>query len=784
MNKITLLTKSHFKKNRGTSIGLFLLMLIAATMVSIAMLLFTDVYPIGQNTADELDSGDGNICIESNLDDLSDDKIRNIFANDTTRTFISRRLLYSLASLPFGNGDITLDVFVDDHKAFNKEMAQTRLVEEDSSINRRYVYLPYQIHSSGGFNAGDTYTFTLGGKEYSLAIKGFTVSTFCDNSNYGCYELIVDDATYAEMQAKDAAQFSGIQIFYELKEGVKQSPFIIRMSNEIQKVNPQAKIASTLSTDAAISDATFMPLIIAVSFFAITLIILLVIVLMLGNSITNYVRENMKTLGALKAIGYTSKDIKRSLRLQFLLLSLIGSLIGTAIGFALMPLIASFCVSPVGIPYSVSFNPLPILVAVTSVVLFTLLISTLSLRKIKKIDPIVALRDGVETHNFKKNHARLDKSPFGLNVNLSLKTMLFNKKQNIITFFVTGLIMFLCTIALLMNENFNVHPNLKILSIEQCNGEISATADAKQDLQKYLENTDTVRNIRRFSQISTFYKDESTLIGNFFDDPSKMNNTDFVYTGNVPKYDNEVALAGKFAKEYGFKIGDEIELTFAGRSFSYVISGLVQSANNNGKQFLMSEEAGAHIIDWENAPCSLYFDCEKSDDTNRILEDCKKEFGDSIISTINFDESIEGSMTTFRSISSLMLFSVSFISAIVILLILFLLIKSLIYTKRKDYGIYKAIGYTSRNLIFQTALSFMPSIILSVLVFSVVSYHMANPYISLMMSSFGIVKGKFPIPISGMILICIAVILLSFCFAVFEARKIKKIEAYNMLVAE
>ena len=42
----------------------------------------------------------------------------------------------------------------------------------------------------------------------------------------------------------------------------------------------------------------------------------------------------------------------------------------------------------------------------------------------------------------------------------------------------------------------------------------------------------------------------------------------------------------------------------------------------------------------------------------------------------------------------------------------------------------------------------------------------------------------FPIPIPGIILIAACVILLSFCFAVFEARKIKKIEAYNMLVAE
>ncbi len=782
MNKITLLTKSHFKKNRGTSIGLFILMLVAATMVTLAMLLFTDVYPIGEKTAKELDSGDGIFRINGNLDGFTDENLRSIFENDTSRLYIKHSLSYD-ATIPFGSGDASCTALVSDHSAFAKELGKTKIVEEDASISGKHVYLPYQIHTSGGYNIGDTYTFTLGGATYSLPVKGFTISTYGNNNSYGCFELVVDNATYEEMYAKDAAQFSAIQIHYELKDGVKQSPFIIRMSNEILKANQNTIIDSTITRGSAITDATFMPLIIAVSFFSITLIVILVIVLMLGNSITNYVRENMKTLGALKAIGYTSKNIRRSLLLQFLILAVIGSVIGSVLGFFLMPVIASFCVSPVGLPYSVSFNALPIIVAISSVVLFTILISRLSLRKIKKIEPIVALRDGVESHNFKKNHARLDKSPFSLNVNLALKTMIFNKKQNIITFFVTGLIMFLCIIALLMFENFSRNPNLNILTVDQSQGVVFVDAQAKKEAQEYLESRDDVANIRRVTNIFIYYKDEDSLNGIFYDDLTKMNNKDFCYKGSLPEYDNEVALAGKFAKDYGLKIGDEIELTFADKTFSYVISGLVQSANNNGKQFLMSETAGAHLINWEEMPTQLWFDCDK-ELTNGIMDEFKAKFGEHCVSTTNFDESVEGSMTTFRSISGLMLTAVSFISVIIILLTLFLLIKSLVYSKRKDYGIYKAIGYTSNNLVFQTALSFMPSIILSVVIYSFVSYYLSNPYISLMMSSFGIVKGKFPIPIPGIILIAACVILLSFCFAVFEARKIKKIEAYNMLVAE
>ena len=147
-------------------------------------------------------------------------------------------------------------------------------------------------------------------------------------------------------------------------------------------------------------------------------------------------------------------------------------------------------------------------------------------------------------------------------------------------------------------------------------------------------------------------------------------------------------------------------------------------------------------------------------------------------------KSIEAGMITFKGIATLMLVMMCLISALVILLVLFLLIRSLVFSKRKDYGIYKAIGYTSRSLILQTAGSFMPTIILSVILFSVVSYFIANPYLQFIMINFGLMKCTFTIPIPGVIIIGVAMILLSFAIAVLQARRVRKIEPYQMLIAE
>ena len=54
----------------------------------------------------------------------------------------------------------------------------------------------------------------------------------------------------------------------------------------------------------------------------------------------------------------------------------------------------------------------------------------------------------------------------------------------------------------------------------------------------------------------------------------------------------------------------------------------------------------------------------------------------------------------------------------------------------------------------------------------------------MIMINFGLMKCTFTIPIPGVIIIAASMIVVSFLFAVFESRRVKKIEAYNMLVAE
>ncbi len=791
MNKALLLTKSNLRKNRGTSVGLFLLMMIATCLIGISLLIFFDCYPTVSKAAERLNSGDGFFQIYDSVEGFTDDKIDELIGSDTDSYFVYRNLAYHNIPVKFGAGKIVTILCVADSSAFSRDMNRFEVVKEDTSITENYVYLPYQFNTSGGFETGDTFEYEYTGKKYSFKVRGFTDCIYGGGNNTGCFEVLVDDESYKTVWNDFHETNENIVIIYDLKEGVNHGHFKINATSEIIKVNPYAQV---FSDDLAnvINNRTFIGLIIAVSILVLTSLIVVAVAMMLANCISNYVKENMKTLGALKAIGYTGKDIKASLVLWFLGLACVASVIGIIVSYLIMPVFANIMIGQMGLSYSVSFNALATFIPIVYVILFTLIVTLIASGKVSKILPIVALREGIESHNFKKNRIALDKTSLDLNMSLAMKTFFGNMKQNVITFFVIGFMVFSCIISLLMYENFSRNPKLEILATEVCAGVIATDYDTKDEMREYLESRKDIENVREIINLNFYYNDEEKLFTYILKDTSKMNNKSICYKGRLPEYDNEVVISGAFAKAYNFEIGDEIKLDYGDNSYNYLITGLIQTTNNNGREALLTYKAADHVIDTEQIPGWFWFDMiDETDDYSvnserleKILDECKDEYAAHIISTMNFYDMLGGSMTTFKSISAMMLILMVTISVIVIALILFLLIKSLIYHKRKDYGIYKALGYTSGSLMLQTALSFMPAVIASIIAFSIGSYYGANPYMSTFMRAFGLMKCDFDIPVTGVVIIGTGLALVSFILALLQTRRIKKIEAYNMLVAE
>lgn len=783
MKNELLLAKSNIRKKKGVSIGISILMFIASFLVSTSLLLLFDAYPGTEKYAKKLNAGDGDAIVYNSLNGINENSIHEIVKDDVLSYEVQDYLCYNGKSVKYGEGDLSVTILLKNSSAFSKTHNQTEIVTENNTISSNYIYLPYQFYTAGGYEIGDKFNFDVKDKTYNLTVRGFINNTLFGCTNAGALEMVTDDLSYETIKLDSTQENYAYVIIYKLNEKISSRKFGIKLSNALLSIDNKAIVTSN-DLKSCIYNRGFMSLILAVSFITITSILCLIIVLMLVNCISNFIKESMKEIGALKAIGYTSKNIRSSIMVQFLLLSLISSILGICGAHLLMPSFAKIVTANQGIPYVLSFSPIAIFVPFIFLISFVALVTLLSTLKIKKIEPIIALRDGMENHNFKKNRFPLDKAKTNINLTLSLKTLFTNLKQNIITFIVTGFLTFITVLGVLMYENFNRNPMLEILTFETFSGLVAVDYAVKDDAYQYLQEREEITNVKRMINYEFVYGDnDDTILVNIVDDVSKFNNLNIVYDGRFPKYDNEIVLSGKFAKEYNYAIGDMIELGVAGKKASYLISGLLQTCNNNGREALISEKGAQPVLSMDTIPGYFWFDCDRSD-VDKIIDDFVAKYGDKFITSMNFYEIIDGAMTQFKNIAVVMLVACGSFSAAVIILVIFLLIKSLMHNKKKEFGVLKALGYKNKDLMIQTAVSFMPSIILSALIFSFVSYYCSNSYMNLIMLTFGLVKCNFVIPPLGVAIVAVSLCLISFLFAIFESRKVKNIEPYNLLIAE
>ena len=124
------------------------------------------------------------------------------------------------------------------------------------------------------------------------------------------------------------------------------------------------------------------------------------------------------------------------------------------------------------------------------------------------------------------------------------------------------------------------------------------------------------------------------------------------------------------------------------------------------------------------------------------------------------------------------------LSMIVTAFVLYLLVRTMLNHKKQEYGILKALGFTTGQLIVQTALSFMPAMVLSMAAGLVISSFAINPLVAVFLSGIGIVKCTFPVPAGFIAVLGTGIVLMAFGMVCLMSVRIRKIVPKVMLAGE
>lgn len=780
MRKLFLIARSNMRKAKGQTVAIVVLILLAAMLFNLWLMLSMDYRANFDRYHDKLNAEHVTLSVDGDTDDVRDFLTQTLNHNAKVSQYRLDSCLNMTGTFAYNGGQTSgWFIFLPKDVALSRSIGRAEIVE-DGNIESG-VYLP-MLYQSDDIQIGKPFEMTIGSHTVEYPVCGFFNSVMMGSHNCTLTEIILTQDKYGELSdlgyAPQATLCSirlndkseNLIIEAEMKSAVSERfPDILMISNSYD----------TVSQSRYISQGICSVIISAMAFF-----VLLIAIVVLVSNILNYIQVNLKNLGALKAVGYTSKQLICSLLLQFLGLTLITAIAGAGLSYCLFPAINAMMIAQTGIPYVIHFLPLPLFITLLILGGTVALAVWLSARRINKIEPIVALRSGVQTHNFKRNHVPLEKTKVPLNTALALKTTLSGIKHNI-TVCITMLVLSLVVVfSGLMTENMIVDmtPFLNLIVGETADSCINVQAEIEGEFLEALNADSRVEKVYLYNSLTVSHVGGAELTATLCDDFSEVNNQDVIYKGRFPKYDNEIALAAKYAREKELKVGNEIVITANGKAETYLISGFTQITNNLGRDCLFTRQGYERLGNLQNA--TYYINLVEGTNVDAFNEEINEMFLGEVNATINVLVTIDGASSVYVELMTIIVIAILVLSAIIILFVLYLLVRTMLNNKKRDYGILKSLGFTTKQLILQTALSFMPAIIISTLIGIVVSCFAINPLMSLFLSSMGIVKCTFAIPAAFSAIAGVGLILLSFGIACLLSLKIKKIAPRNLLVGE
>ncbi|AIQ18452.1 hypothetical protein H70357_18425 [Paenibacillus sp. FSL H7-0357] len=786
MRKLAMLSFANIRKTKGHTVSLLLLFLIAGLLLNAGSLVFVNFGSYFEKVTKELKTNDVYYLLPNQLyTGEVDEYIRN---NNNVSNMHKEDVLWASASIPY-NGETRKTSFILNDMDKKRDFSKWRFVEKHLPPDSMSIYVPYILNIDGGYKLNDKIEVTLEDEVLTFTVKGFTEDAFFSSFDTGTLGAYLPHETYEKLVQKLGNKYSSTLVFADLdKINNEVETGIGQLIQKNQKFAVSTLAAatstdtlSTMDLDTLKSTRVTMANIVSVMSMAFAIIIAVVCFIVVRFRIGNSIEEDMTKIGSLKAIGYTSRQIIGSIVMQYMLIALVGSIAGISLSYLATPVLSNMFAHQSGLMWVQGFDG-----AISSVILCTILfiviiVSFISSGRIRKLNPIVALRGGITTHNFRKNHLPLHKSIGSLPVVLGFKSMLQSRKHTFMMAVILAAVSFASTFGFVMfyNTVIDTKAFAETPGVELSN--VMAVLNSDKDQPKLVENIKNMKNVRK-----VLYLDEAKIKIESYDvtayvmEDYSAKETDTVYKGRYPLHSNEVVLAGILADKLDKKVGDRVTINVGAKQAEYLITGLSQGANMGGMNASIRRDAFLKLNpDFKQQSLQIYLN--KNSKSDVFINKLKSDYGDSISATVDMDKTLEQGMGTYLSIVSKLGIGMMVITLVVVILVLYFVINSSVIRKKRELGIQKAIGFTTFQLMNQLSLGFLSPIMIGVLLGSAAGITLTNPFMSVAMSAMGIMKANFIIMTSWITLLGVALVIVSYFTSMLITYRIRKISAYALV---
>lgn len=690
------------------------------------------------------------------------------------------------------------------------------------------IWLPYAFEMNDGYLPGDTYTIVIGGRTYPFEIAGF-YNPGCGNRDGSGMKVIVTDKDFnllsGVLEHTDILAFNGTDEF-DVAE-------FLNKCEELSGENVTSYAWTWWRFYESQNEVIFLQIFLGIAAF-ISFITLASTVFLMRHKISNDIEDQMQQIGVLEALGYRSREISLSYIYEYMLTAAAGAVLGTLLSVLFNPVLSRIAGQQMGRIVHMELNFVMLVMVAVAIIILTLVFALTKAATIKRYPPVVAFRKGIKAHHFGRNILPLEKTKGNINTRLAFKVFFRNIKQNI----GAGICILLASSTLVFGvavyDFFKDEMAMLYTFGEEVPEETISLLDGV-DPYAFSEELLDLPEVRK--TLVCFEADDVTVeeIGHessviSYDDYSETENI-FLSDGRYPEHENEIGISLYASRTYGIEVGDSVTVKGDGTRKTMIVSGIIPEASNGLINVYLTHEGYLSLVpndtpnlinvyleegvdrsEFERNLYGLYgasaaemaeASAEGSTLEERISNAADKQMAVLLerygVTDVDYairigDQLITGQSSVFRirdiqsyfdqiatqvtpmakAIKAFVIGMAIFVGMIVAV-ILSILSFSNVRRQRKDLGIMKSMGYSSKDLMKQLAVSMLPSTIVSTAAGAVLGVFINHFFWLYIMGS--IIEASIPLVIVTAVLI----VLFSYAVTYFAAGRVKKVSVTELI---
>ncbi len=791
MREILTVIKGNFRKNKGSYISVAILMFVVSVALTTA---FSVIVNTNKRDAEQMDSvGLGNIMAAidyeyqgQTIDEYyayCDELANKMLAVDGVEK-IDQIPTVVMNIVDVNGGDGNSSVFVYDYKSkyltYNIYDENYKLLT-DFNLNEGEIIVPVSFKSLYNTEIGDEVTLSLHGwdekeeNRFTYKIVAYMEDPYMGSSVMGIKTLLLCDEDIAKLCEKDFAKEGNALILSVHKS--KESKLT---DAELEaNLNRETSYASytwiTLTKSQAYNYMTMITNIFAGILVAFIVMLVVATIIVLGHNISSSIEHDFVNLGILKAVGMSNNKLRLSIMLGYLFAGLVGANIGVPVAIPCIAAINKMIRPVIGLyPESTPALFETIISLVAIFVIITIFIA-IKLIKISRITPVSAINGGRKDVHF-SSLFKLPISKKALGTSLAYRQLVSGKKQYIGAVIITAIL----TLFMVMISDMCIY-----FSDEDKINDMFAPVEYDMytyvtddpEWEEKLNDAETIM-VKYTDYKKFFYSSRYVLLNDtqiWCGINSEPDYVKSVYEGRSCTYANEIVITEYMTENYGIKLGDEVTISLDGKSADYIVSGYYQCTNDVGKNITMSLEGYYRLVGEpeEGTRLGCVYDLEDDDLADEIYGEITEKYSEEEV-YFGYDTDFSGDDSIIFALYGVTIL-IYILSGIFVAITVVLVCSKIFAKEKQDYGIYKAMGFTSARLRRQFAVRFVICAFIGATIGIICTLLFSDAMLSVLLKMFGMYNFSSSLNVVAAIVPVVFMSVLYYLFSYMVSRKMKKV---------